>query len=369
MRMLIVGGGTGGHLFPGVAVAEEFLERDPENQVLFVGTASGIEAKILPELQYPYKMIRSEPLVGQGFFARLRGLAILPISGLDALSILRSFVPQIVLGTGGFVSGPMVMAAVYRKIPTAIHEQNTITGATNRILGKRVDKVYLTFETARSQFPVAEENDRILITGNPIRKSILGALEQEAPRETSGSGLRVLIIGGSQGAHRLNQLACAAFGHLSELKGLVKILHQTGDADWYDTATSYARHGFRAKVVTFIDEMAPALLDADLIISRAGAGAIAEITMSGKPSILVPFPFAAGDHQTVNAQALVDAGAAMIVEDQLQSVPKLAGHISRLVKNLELRMDMSRQALALAKPDAARIIVDDFIKLARQARK
>jgi len=258
-----------------------------------------------------------------------------------------------------------VMTARLLGIKTAIQEQNSKSGATNRILGKVVHHVFLSFDPALDQFARAKAKGRVTVTGNPIRRFIRLALEGKTGQEDKNGPLNILVVGGSQGAHRVNTLFCEAMGQLMDLQEEIKITHQTGQTDKDEVAARYKELGFRADVVPFIRDMADALNRADLIISRAGAGAVAEIALSGKPSILIPFPYAAGDHQTVNAGTMVEKGAAILFPDREEAQPsELAKIIKELVQDSARRKQMGRQARRRGRPDAAKEIVDKLLELA-----
>jgi UDP-N-acetylglucosamine--N-acetylmuramyl-(pentapeptide) pyrophosphoryl-undecaprenol N-acetylglucosamine transferase len=346
MRLLTAGGGTGGHLFPAISIAEEFIGREPTNEVLFVGTRNGLEAKILPRLGYKTAYINVAGIIGKGV---LKGAlsALGAIRGvLESLAIIRRFSPHVVLGAGGYVSGPVIMAAFLLRVPTIICEQNSSPGVTNRLLGRIVDKVMATYDESTKYFP----GSKTVVTGNPIRRQILMARCRKPH-----TGLTILVIGGSQGAHRLNSMVPKALAALSVSD--LKVIHQTGAADFSAVREAYRSYGLRADVREFIDDMGAAYAEADLVISRAGAGTIAEITALGIPSVLVPYPYAAHNHQMENARVLEKRGAARVVDDQSLTPERLAEVVSGIICGDELK-DMARASLALGKPDAARTIVD-----------
>ena len=362
-RLLIAGGGTGGHVYPGMAVAEEWLTHEEGNEVRFIGSGSGIEARVLPEAGYALETITVRPLAGKGVAARVRGLLVLPFSLLQSLVAIRRFKPDVVLGTGGYASGPALLAARLLRLPTAIQEQNSVPGATNVILGRLVDRVFINLEMSRAHFPRAQREGKLTLAGNPIRRAIREKLEAARIEPRPNHRVGLLVIGGSQGARRLNYLVVDAMTHLREFKDSIKIVHQTGGGDILATVSNYAKLDFRAKVLEFIKDMATALAEADLVISRAGAGAVAEIALAGKPSILIPFPFAALNHQTKNAQAMVDAGAARMFDEHELSGRTLAEALRPLLENADLRQTMGAKAYALARPDAAAAVVEGLYEL------
>jgi UDP-N-acetylglucosamine--N-acetylmuramyl-(pentapeptide) pyrophosphoryl-undecaprenol N-acetylglucosamine transferase len=368
-RIIIAGGKTGGHLFPGIAVAEELLSRDPDHRVLFVGTQHGIEARLVPEAGYEFVAIRSRGLARMGVTGKIKGIGILPLSIMDAIRVIRKWKPQVALGVGGYVSGPVILAAWLTGVPCAVQEQNAAPGITNRILGLFVRKVFLSFAQAGGWFERAANKGRVTVSGNPIRKKIVDALVDRSgkPRreDTGANGkARILVLGGSQGAHGLNLLFVEAVSGLpnNERQRLL-IRHQSGGADRDMVEVRYRELGIEARVEPFIDEMASAYLEADLVVSRAGAGAVAEIALAGLPSILVPYPYAVSDHQAMNAQALVQAGAAYMFREGETNGKTMAGAIAMMVKDKKRLWEMSEGARSIGKPDAAAVIVDQCIEM------
>ncbi|HXN55145.1 MAG TPA: undecaprenyldiphospho-muramoylpentapeptide beta-N-acetylglucosaminyltransferase [Myxococcales bacterium] len=360
MRLLVAGGGTGGHLFPGLALAEEVKTRHPRNDVLFVGSARGIEARVVPKSGYPLQLIDVGPLKGQGLRGFLRGMFRLPRAFIESLAILRKFDPDVVVGVGGYASGPAVMAAFLLRIPTAVQEQNALPGFTNRMLGKLVRAVFIAFEEARPFFPPASTH----LLGNPIRRAFLDNYLHLKP---PGARLSIFVTGGSQGARGLNSRVADAVEMLAPTLGpRLRILHQTGAKDADAVGARYAKleaTGIEASATPFIEDMARAYADADLLVCRAGATTIAELTVCKKPSILVPFPFAADDHQTVNARSLVEAGAAVLLQEAQLTGEKLAAELRHLEADRPRLQRMSRAAGLLGRPEAAREIADVCVSL------
>lgn len=351
MRVLIAGGGTGGHLFPGIALAEEVSTRHPRNDVVFVGTDRGLEARVVPQNGFVFEAVKSRGLKGMGPLKLLLGLLTIPLTLFSALSLLRRYRPDVVVGVGGYSSGPVVLAAWLLRIPTAIQEQNALPGFTNKVLGRFVDAIFVSFQEARRFF--SERRTHVL--GNPIRR---GLLENFLVSKKHHEGFTLLIFGGSLGARGLNTRVVEALPFLDALKGQIHIVHQTGKNDLETVKQGYAARGFPADVREFIDDMAGAYLDADLVVCRAGATTLAELTVCKKASILVPFPFATDDHQAVNAEALVDAGAALMFREAELTGEKLAAAISELKANPERLAKMEKAAGQLGRPEAAREIAD-----------
>lgn len=353
MRIIIAGGGTGGHVFPAISIAEEISQRNNKDEILFVGTQKGMENELVQKNGYRIQHISSRGFVGRGviktfaaFFSAFKGL-------LDSVLIIRKFKPDVVLGVGGYVSGPFLLASFLVRKPTAICEQNTVPGVTNRILGKIVDKIFASFDSSLQYFP----SKKVLITGNPIRKDIL----QTSEITRNSDSISVLIFGGSQGAKSLNIAvpeAVSGFGNEN-----ISIVHQTGKNDFNYVRNSYNENDVKAEVLEFIDDMAAAYANADLVIGRAGAGTIAEITALGKPSILVPFPYAAHNHQHENARILEEEGAAVLIEDKDATPEKIANTLTKLLDRDKLN-EMSSNAKRLGRPEASKEIVDELYRLA-----
>jgi UDP-N-acetylglucosamine--N-acetylmuramyl-(pentapeptide) pyrophosphoryl-undecaprenol N-acetylglucosamine transferase len=355
MRLIIAGGGTGGHLFPGVALAEELRSRDPASAVRFVGTARGIEARVLPGLGWELVLIEVSGLKTVGAAGALRGLARLPRALWQARRVVREFAPDVVVGVGGYASGPVVLMARLMGVKTAILEQNSLPGLANKILGRFVHAVFLTFAETRRFFKPA----KILMTGNPIRRDIRLALQAATPSSEDGERpLRIFAFGGSQGAVALNEIVADAAGLLAARGVPVEIVHQTGDANLESTRARYQATGARADLRPFIVDMAAEYRRADLVIARAGATTVAELGVVGRPAILVPYPFAADNHQEVNAREMADAGAALMFRQSELSAEKLAGTVADLAAHPERLARMGSAMKALGKPEAAAAILD-----------
>lgn len=352
MRLLIAGGGTGGHLFPGVAVAEELRAREPEAAVRFVGTRRGIEARVLPDLGWELDLIEVSGLKTVGLLGTLRGLVRLPRALWQARKVIKAFAPDAVIGVGGYASGPVVLMARLRGIPTAICEQNSIPGLTNKILGKLVRVVFLSFEESRRFF----KPKKIVMSGNPVRRDLLAKLLAPAPAPAAGP-IHVLVSGGSLGAVAVNALAADALIALAKTTPLT-ITHQTGDKDLEPTAKRYADAGVTADCRAFIKDMASTYQRADLVIGRAGATTVAELAIAGKPAIFIPYPFAADNHQEINAREMATAGAALMFRQSELTAEVLADALRPLLADPAKRAAMGAAMKALAKPGAATAVVD-----------
>lgn len=359
MKLIVAGGGTGGHLFPGIAVAEEFLSRDPANQVLFVGSERGIEARAIPRLGYQLELISAAGIRGKGSLAKLKGAAMMLYGYAQSRKILQQFKPDLVLGVGGYASLPMVMAARGMEIPRYIHEQNALPGMSNKVLSRVANKVFISLEESAKFFP----KDCTLLTGNPLRKQILEMLTGNVQEQQQSETFQLFIFGGSQGAHALNIALPQAVAQLSpEYQARLKITHQTGEADLQQVQAAYQANGIEADVRPFIDDMATAYHRAELIICRAGATTIAEVTALGKACLFVPFPHATDDHQRKNAEALLKKGACEMLVEQEIGGKGLSNAIARLMDNRDALKLIGENAAALARLDAAKVIVDQMLE-------
>lgn len=351
MRVLIAAGGTGGHIYPGIAVAKEIMRRDPKSEVRFVGTARGLENKLVPQAGFELSLIDSAGLKNVGTVARARGLLVLPKSFLAARSLIKAFRPDIVVGAGGYVSGPVVLTAALMKLPTLVMESNALPGWTNRVLARFVDKAAVSFEAALPFF-----RGKAVVTGNPVRREFF----EIADRAREAGQFSILVFGGSQGAHAINEAMIAALPALAGLQDALRVTHQTGEADFANVNSAYSSAGWgeRAAVTKYIDNMVAAFAEADLVVCRAGATTTAELTAAGKASIMIPFPLAADDHQRKNAEALERAGAGRMILQQDLSGERLAQEIMTLVSEPERITMIEQAARKLARGDAAVAVVD-----------
>lgn len=355
MKVLIAAGGTGGHIYPGIAVANEILRRHEGSEILFVGTSRGLETKIVPENGFQLSLINSAGLKNVGIAGKVKGLAVLPKSFLEARQLLKEFRPDVVVGAGGYVSGPVLLMATVMGIPTLVMDSNALPGFTNRQLARFVDKAALTFEEAIPYF-----GTKGVVTGNPVRKEFF-----EVPPKERTENFHVLIFGGSQGARAINNAMAAALEELAEFYGKLQITHQTGEADFEKLRDVYNRSAFvDADVRPFISDMFREFEKADLVICRAGATTCAELAAAGKAAIMVPLPTAADDHQRKNAEAFEKAGAAKMLLQADMNGHKLAGEIKRLIESPEIITEMETLAKKLARADAAAATVNIIEKLA-----
>jgi len=351
MKMLIAAGGTGGHIYPGIAVAREVLARDPSAEIAFVGTAHGLETKIVPREGFRLELIQSGALKNVPLAKRMTSLGRLPKGFVDAARLLRRFRPNVVVGVGGYASGPIVLMAALARIPTVVIEPNAMPGFTNRVLARFVRAAAVTFEETRSYFGRCHT----IVSGNPVRADF--AL---LPAKARSGPLHLLIFGGSQGSRILNNAVISALGLLQPevAAGRLVITHQTGPHDLETVRKAYAEAGVEADVRPFIHEMVEAFGRADVLLCRAGATTAAEIAAAGKAAIFVPFAQAADDHQRKNAEAFVRAGAGrMILESEL-SGERVARELKELIDDPVAVEQMGEASRRLARADAAARIVD-----------
>jgi UDP-N-acetylglucosamine--N-acetylmuramyl-(pentapeptide) pyrophosphoryl-undecaprenol N-acetylglucosamine transferase len=356
LSVLIAGGGTGGHVYPGLAVARELMRRRPDATVTFVGTARGLEATIVPREGFSLDLIRSAGLRGKSLAARGRGLGLLPVSARDAWRVISKRRPAIVIGVGGYSAGPVVLLAAWRRVPTMVLEQNAVPGVTNRWLARWVDAAAVNYDETLSYF-----RGKGFVAGNPVRPEFLAPRpEPEAP---GGGRRRLLVLGGSQGAHAINVAMVAAAAELVRT-GIVELVHQTGPRDVGMVRQEYERRGVPARVEAFLDPVVDAMSAADLIVCRAGATTLAELAALGRPALLVPLPTATDDHQRRNAQVVSAAGAAVVVDEIGLSAPVLVHAVSTLLADAGRLTSMRAAMRQFARPDAAERIVDRALALA-----
>jgi UDP-N-acetylglucosamine--N-acetylmuramyl-(pentapeptide) pyrophosphoryl-undecaprenol N-acetylglucosamine transferase len=355
MRVLIAAGGTGGHIYPGIAVAKEVMRRAPESQVRFVGTARGLETKLVPKAGFELSLIESAGLKNVGLGARVRGLMLLPKSFFAARRLVREFRPDIVVGAGGYVSGPVLLTAAMMGVRTLVMESNALPGFTNRRLARFVDRAAVTFEAALPYF-----RGKGVVTGNPVRREFF-----DIPPKSRATRFSLLVFGGSQGARAINEGMVAALPHLESVRDRLRVTHQTGEADFEKVGAGYTDAGWneQADVRRYIDDMVAEFAAADLIVCRAGATTSAELVAAGKAAIMIPFPQAADDHQRKNAEALEAAGAARMILQHDLTGERLAQEISALANAPEDLTRMEEASRKLARGDAAAAAVDLMEKL------
>ena len=357
MRILIAAGGTGGHIYPGIAVAKEIMRRDGASEVLFVGTARGLETKIVPDNGFQLSLIKSAGLKNVGFIGKLKGLLILPKSFLEARRLIKDFKPDVVAGAGGYVSGPVLLTASLMRIPTLVMDSNALPGFTNRRLAPFIRKAALTFEAALPFF-----GKKGIVTGNPVRKEFFDIKPKER-----GEKVNLLIFGGSQGARAINNAMGDALERLPKDK--LQITHQTGEFDFEKLKEIYSRSSFAdADVRPYISNMVDEFEKSDLVICRAGATTCAELSAAGKAAIMIPLPTAADDHQRKNAEALQMAGAAKMILQRDLNGESLANEILDLIDQEEKISAMESATKKLARQDAAEVTVNIIEELAERIK-
>ena len=359
LSVLIAGGGTGGHLYPGIAVARALLLRVAGAQVTFVGTAAGIESRVVPREGFALDVIRSAGLKGKSLRSLVRGLALLPASALDAWRVIARRRPSIVIGVGGYSSGPVVALAALKRVPTLLMEQNAVPGLTNRLLASVVSAAAVTYQES-----VAVFGGKAFVAGNPVRPEFFRK-EAYAEHSSPPGAARVLVFGGSQGAHAINVAMVEAAPRLAAAAPAVAITHQSGERDLEGVRDGYRRAGLEARVEPFLFAMDREMKAADLVVCRSGATTLAELTAAGRPAILIPFPGATDDHQRKNAEALARVGAAKMIDQRDLTGERLAAEILALAANDRERGRMSAAAAQLARPEAAEAIVDRILELAK----
>lgn len=354
MKVIIAAGGTGGHIYPGIAIAREFKRRDAGAEILFVGTPRGLESKIVPREGFALEMIQVGALKSVSVAQRGKSLLQLPMSFVAALKILKRFKPDVVIGIGGYSSGPTLLMAALSRIPTMIVEPNAMPGFTNRVLARFVKAAALTFEEANQYC-----RGRGQVTGNPVRSDFAGL-----SRKQRGERIHILLFGGSQGAHAINEAMVKALPILAGKRDQLAMTHQTGEKDFDMVKRGYAEAGFAdADIRPFIDDMAQQFANADVLICRSGATTAAEVAAAGKAAIFIPFPFASDDHQRKNAEAFERAGAGRLIVQKELTPERLAEELTRLIENPGEINKMEEASRKLGRADAAERTVDLAVSL------
>lgn len=362
LKIVIAGGVTGGHLFPGIAVAQEFMSKDSANRVLFMSLGNPLERKALKQSGFELVTIPVSGIKGRGGKDQIMSVLSLPGSIFTAMRHLKHFKPNLVIGMGGYSAGPVAAAAWMLGTRVVIHEQNILPGITNRILSRIASRIYVSFEQSLAGF----DRRKVRFSGNPVRHEFIQTdREKEAVSEygrKDKDAFVVFIVGGSQGAHGINMAMVDALDHIKD-KGRYFFIHQTGTGDVETVKNAYMRKGFKADVRAFINDMAQQYKNADLVICRSGATTVAEITALGKSTIFIPFPHAADNHQALNAKSMVDAGAAEMILEGVLEGKLLARRIEHYAANPEIVLNMGNLAKKHGKPDAAAFIVNDCYSL------
>jgi UDP-N-acetylglucosamine--N-acetylmuramyl-(pentapeptide) pyrophosphoryl-undecaprenol N-acetylglucosamine transferase len=354
-RVVIAGGGTGGHLFPGIALAEEFRRRKGGWEVIFIGTGRDLERRILPQRGFELMTVPAAPLKGRTWWGKTKGICTLLQGVWISRGLLHRIAPQLVIGMGGYAAGSVLLAAYLLGIKRVIQEQNVHPGLSNRMASRLSHRVFLAWAEGTRFFPPA----KVRVTGNPLHKGVLAGRGQKRREK----GFTLLILGGSQGAATINRAVIEAIPGLEEIKEDLRIIHQTGAGDYRWVKGKYEGRGFRASVHPFIDEMAPCYREAHLVVCRAGATTITELCAWGRAAIMIPYPYAADDHQRKNAQVLVKRGAGRVIPEEELSGTRLAEAILPLYRSRKALQKMEAAAAALWRPDAAARIVDECYHL------
>jgi UDP-N-acetylglucosamine--N-acetylmuramyl-(pentapeptide) pyrophosphoryl-undecaprenol N-acetylglucosamine transferase len=348
--LMIAGGGTGGHIYPAIAIAREFVSRDASRRAVFVGTQRGLEKTIVPKAGFPLEFIDVGGLKGKGAAELVKNLFRLPLGFLQAWGLVGRHKPDAVLGVGGYSSGPVLAAAKLRGVPTVIHEANAFPGVANRALAKVVTKVLVAFADAA---PRLKRKDAI-VTGNPIRAEFFNL-----PPRPPATGHRLLIFGGSQGSRVINNAMSEALLFLAHLKDRLAIVHQTGPADLEKVKAAYRSSAFaNARVVPYIDPIVDEIAAADLVVCRAGAMTVGELAAAGRAAIFIPFAAATNNHQELNARVVEKAGGGVVITESELTPERLAAAISDVVSDPAKAVRMGEAAHALAIPEATKRIVD-----------
>ena len=368
-KILLSGGGTGGHIYPALAIADELKSRFPEIEICFAGTKDGLESTIIPQRGYPLKFVRSAGIERRFTVKNIKNFSLAVAGMKDASKLLNEFKPDLVVGTGGYASAPILFLAGLKKIPILLQEQNAILGITNRIVQRFAQRIALGAPGAVHS--ISGDRKRAFVTGNPVRPEFLQITREEAREKLGLKEQEKLIVltGGSRGARNLNQNA-VDLHRWAETREDVRLIHVTGSSQWEDFRKilenlSLETESSKRKVVHYLENMPEVLRAADLIISRSGALALAEIAVCGLPSILIPYPYAAEDHQTANARDFVEAEAAILISDRELTGQQLVDEATSILDNKDRWQQMSQGALSLARPEAATQIADlavDLIK-------
>ncbi len=363
VRLMLTGGGTGGHLFPAIATADAMCSRVPGSEILFVGTRRKMDKASIEQYGYATCSIHSKGLKGKNLWSLVQGLLVLPVSCVEAMFHVLRFKPDLVVGVGGYVTGPVVVAARLLGKPTLIHEQNSVPGLANRKLGGIVTRICLSLPGSEKSFP----RGKTVLTGNPVRRELLKLAGKCVGKHEINRTL--LILGGSLGAHRVNEIVCAAFAlGVPALKN-IQVIHQTGRIDTETVRKSYQASGVKARVAPFFKDMAAIYKEADLLVSRAGATTLAELSVLGKPALLIPYPHAADSHQEKNAEYYVQGGGARMFLEEKLTPEILAEQLAELLNDSEELNTMGRAMRERAFPKAAERIVDECLALLKGTEK
>ena len=356
MRLIVTGGGTGGHLFPGIALAKAMQRRISDTQVMFIGTERLLDQQALAESGFLVRSLACGGVKGMSSLHKLQSLLQLPGAVRAARRLMQTFKPDLVFGVGGYVTGPVLVAARSLGVKVGIHEQNSVPGLANRLAGMLAHKICISLPCEPPFSTV-----KTVHTGNPVRQEIVDAASRKRPGPQGIPTL--LVLGGSQGAHRVNLLVVEAMSRLVAANSTLRVIHQTGTADEATVRERYQELGIQAEVSAFIKDMAGVYLQADFVVSRAGATTLAELAVMGLPALLIPYPFAADNHQVTNGKYYVNGGGCLLLQEADVTGEILAGLISERLHNPEELHTMAAKMRSLAQPEAADVIVDELCKL------
>lgn len=358
-KCLIAGGGTGGHLFPGIAIARELEKRFEEKEILFVVGHRKMESKLLAQHGYRITSIDVEGLKGRGWKKGFSVMVKLPKSIFQSALTIKNFSPSLVLGVGGYSAGPVCLTARFMGIPTAIHEQNSYPGLTNRLLSRVVDRVFISFEESRDHL----NGNSVFLTGNPVRDELF-LVDRRVPERKKS--FTILVIGGSQGATAINKRFAETLEYLNTRGRNPEVIHQTGEADYQRVVDDYRERKLRGELSPFIQDMTAAYNRADLVVSRAGATTLFELAALGKPSILIPYPYATNQHQVINARSLARMGGAEMILQSNLNTETLARVLIKYMDDPTALKKMSTHTKKMAHPNAAKVIVDHLLEMIKQ---
>ena len=362
MNIVIAAGGTGGHLFPAVALAREFLRQESRTTILFVGTVRGIEAKVLAHESLELAIVAARPVMGRGLRGTVSALLSLPLALWQSVKLLRKRRADLVIGVGGYTSPPVLVAAFLLGVRRVILEPNAYPGMANKMLGPLAHRVFLAFASAAGSFAPS----KVRVVGTPIRRAFLDRILEGTADAGVDRGQTLLIFGGSQGARAINTAMIEALPHLTAMRTGLAVIHQTGEADLGRVEAAYEAAGFKAEVVPFLFDMPRALRSADLVVSRSGAMTVAELAVCGKGAILIPLPQAIYNHQALNAQVMESAGAAVVLPQPELTGLKLAQTIEMLLRDPDRLRVMGERSRTLGRSDSTEAIVQECLALVRR---
>ena len=365
LKVVVSGGGTGGHIYPAIAIAREVLQLEPETRIVFIGGKGRRESAIVPGLGFDFVSVPVESFPRKLSLRWFKVARDVPLGLLKSLMALKRFHPQLIIGTGGYVCGPALLGAALLHIPIVIQEQNALPGVTNRIMGRWADEIHVPFEAAIKYFPPG----RTKITGNPVRPEIVTATGDYEKLGLDKNKLTILFMGGSQGAKSINAAAVAALERLGQFESRIQIIHQTGKQDFLNTQKAYDKLPFAKIVQPYYDRIQDIYAVTDLAVCRSGAMTLAELAARGLPSALIPYPYSAEGHQAFNAKAFEEKGAAIMIRDAQLTGESLANILSNLIQDREKLSRMAEASRSLGKPEAARKIACSALSLIRRRVK